>query len=172
MVDLSKRKLFTRRASKSQLVYETGQRLPWAKTDSVFVDGCTQCGKCIDACETNIIIKGSGGFPTVDFEKGECTFCEGCVTHCPEPIFRSTKEAAWEITAKIKDTCLSYKNVECRTCGDECEPTAIQFSFGVGHVPQPKLDSQLCTGCGACISACPVSAISMTDCNEDSNASQ
>ncbi|MPW35883.1 ferredoxin-type protein NapF [Vibrio sp. B1Z05] len=172
MVDLSKRRLFTRRTPETRLVYETGQRLPWAKTDATFIDGCTQCGQCMQACETNIIINGSGGFPTIDFNKGECTFCQKCVEACPEDIFRSTKEVAWEITARINDTCLATQNVECRTCSDECELTAIQFTFSVGHVAQPKLDSQLCNGCGACLSVCPVTAISMTDCNEDRNASQ
>ncbi|GAD79915.1 iron-sulfur protein NapF [Vibrio ezurae NBRC 102218] len=172
LVDLSRRKLFTRRTAQTNLVYETGTRLPWAKIDAEFINGCTQCGQCLQACEANIIIKGSGGFPSIDFNKGECTFCQKCVQACPENIFRSTEEPAWNITAKINETCLASQNVECRTCTDECELSAIQFTFSVGHVPQPKLDSQLCNGCGACLSVCPVTAISMTDCNEDQHAGQ
>ncbi|OBT15527.1 ferredoxin-type protein NapF [Vibrio sp. UCD-FRSSP16_10] len=172
MVDLSKRKLFTRRTSDSAVIYATGQRLPWAKADSDFLDGCTRCGKCIDACETNIIINGSGGFPAINFDHGECSFCKKCVLACPEPLFHSTDNVPWKIVAQINESCLSNNNVECRTCADECEPAAIQFTFGIGHVPKPKLDSQLCTGCGACLSVCPVTAVSITDCNEDRYASQ
>ncbi|WP_261835753.1 ferredoxin-type protein NapF [Vibrio ishigakensis] len=172
MVDLSRRRLFTRRSQQNQLIYQVGTRLPWAKEDALFIDGCTQCGKCIDACETKIIVKGSGGYPSIDFEKGECTFCEGCASVCPEPIFRATDEAPWEIKATIKESCLALQNVECRTCSDVCEPFAIQFSLQIGRVAQPKLDSNLCTGCGACVSACPATAISMTDNKEGTNAGQ
>lgn len=167
MVDLSKRRLFSRRSNQNQFTFETGTRLPWAKVDTEFTDACTQCGECIKSCETQIIVKGVGGFPSIDFEKGECTFCKLCVNACPEDVFLTTNEAPWQITAKINESCLANKNVECRTCADECEPQAIRFSLSVGRVAQPKLDSAVCTGCGACLSVCPVSAISMTDCNKD-----
>jgi ferredoxin-type protein NapF len=172
LVDLSKRRFFSKRSNQNQFTFETGTRLPWAKPDADFTDACTQCGECLKACETQIITKGVGGFPTVDFEKGECTFCQKCADICPENAFLATNEAPWQITAKINETCLAYQNVECRTCAEECEPRAIQFSHNVGRVAQPKLDSELCTGCGACLSVCPVSAISMTDSNKDNHAGQ
>ncbi|WP_261817701.1 ferredoxin-type protein NapF [Vibrio gallicus] len=172
MVDLSRRRLFTSGSQKNQLIYQVGTRLPWAKDDAEFVDGCTQCGKCIAACETNIIKLGAGGFPSIDFDKGECTFCEKCAEVCPEPIFRPTSTIPWKIKATIKPSCLAIQNVECRTCSDVCEPFAIQFALQIGRVAQPKLDSNLCTGCGACVSACPVTAISMSDEKEGSNAGQ
>ncbi|MCE7629310.1 ferredoxin-type protein NapF, partial [Vibrio fluvialis] len=73
MVDLSKRRLFARRAVDSSKV-----RLPWIANPAAFIDDCTRCGRCRDACEMSIIVNGDGGFPTVDFQIDECTFCYQC----------------------------------------------------------------------------------------------
>jgi ferredoxin-type protein NapF len=55
--------------------------------ESTFVDGCSQCGDCLNVCPENIIKKGDGGFPEVDFLQGECTFCQKCVESCDQNIF-------------------------------------------------------------------------------------
>ena len=49
-------------------------QLPWLATLS-FVDDCTRCGECLAACPEKIIVRSTGGFPSIDFAKGECTFC-------------------------------------------------------------------------------------------------
>ena len=54
------------------------QRPPWALNEFLFVDQCTRCNECITACEEEIIIRADGGFPEIDFNRGECTFCELC----------------------------------------------------------------------------------------------
>ncbi|GAK87861.1 ferredoxin-type protein NapF [Vibrio ponticus] len=87
MVDLSRRRLFTRKAAQEDSV-----RLPWLTTPERFTDLCTQCGECLQACETNIIVKGDGGFPQVDFTIDECTFCYQCADTCPESLFKSQQE--------------------------------------------------------------------------------
>lgn len=154
MVDLTKRRLFSRRK-----VDESQIRLPWIKELSTFTDDCTRCGKCIDVCETKIITIGDGSFPTVDFNKGECTFCYQCAEICPEPIFTDMQSAPWPAKASISEECLANKNVECRSCGDMCEPMAIQFQLRAGGVALPKIEVDECSGCGACVSVCPTSAI-------------
>ncbi|WP_299016000.1 ferredoxin-type protein NapF [uncultured Photobacterium sp.] len=155
MFDRSRRSLLTRRC-KPLL-----QRMPWVIDEDTFTERCTRCNKCVNACETQIIVKGDGGFPTVDFNHGECTFCYACAEACPESLFHPRTETPWELKAEIGQGCLARNHIECRSCGDMCEVQAISFRLQPGGVAQPVLDSEGCTGCGACLSVCPVSAITM-----------
>jgi ferredoxin-type protein NapF len=151
-INQSRRNLFSRRKSNVT-------RPPWSKVDEQFTDNCTRCNKCITACETNIIKQGDGGFPEIDFSLGECTFCQLCVDACPEPVFDRAQSLPWSITASIKDSCLTYQGVWCQSCKDACDPRAISFIMAVGQVPKPMIDTDACTGCGACVSPCPADAI-------------
>lgn len=155
MFDRSRRNLLIRRRSPAV------QRLPWVVDEDTFTDGCTRCNKCLNACEAQIIVKGDGGFPTVDFNQGECTFCYRCAEACPEPLFHPQTGSPWELKAHINQNCLARNNVECRSCGDMCETQAIHFRLQPGGVAVPELNSGDCTGCGACLSVCPTSAITM-----------
>ncbi|UPQ89872.1 ferredoxin-type protein NapF [Vibrio sinaloensis] len=157
MVDIEKRRWFSFNKNQSNQL-----RLPWLDTAQSFTDICTRCGKCTDQCETKIIVNGDGGFPQVDFSLGECTFCYQCADVCPQPLFVSKQHSPWTALATIHDSCLAKKNVECRSCGDMCEPMAIQFNLQVGKVAQPILENEACTGCGACVAACPTDSISVS----------
>jgi len=57
-------------------------RPPWAIPENYFVDFCTRCDKCIDACFDELIVKGRGGYPQMDFKRGGCDFCEDCLNVC------------------------------------------------------------------------------------------
>lgn len=135
-------------------------RLPWMKSEQDLYEHCTQCSDCISACETNIIVKGDGGFPSVDFSKDECTFCQKCVQACNEPIFvNDLTQEPWQVQTLIKDSCLAKNQILCQSCQDSCEPQAITFQYLLSSVPQPKINQVDCNGCGACVSVCPQSAI-------------
>ncbi|GJH43447.1 ferredoxin-type protein NapF [Pasteurella canis] len=138
-----------------------GIRLPWSVENTRFIRDCTRCDACIDVCETTILIKGDGGFPEVQFSRGECTFCQKCIEACSQPIFRPRNEPAWSHKIEISANCLTQKSVECRSCEDSCEMHAIRFKRQLGGVSQPILELESCNGCGACIKGCPVSAISV-----------
>ncbi|MBM7457252.1 ferredoxin-type protein NapF [Oceanisphaera litoralis] len=153
-INLSRRQLFTRQS------LTDAPSLPWVK-EAQFTDLCTQCGECIKQCPIHIIRPSDGGFPRVDFELGECTFCYLCAEACPEPLFMPKTEPAWHARAVIEEGCLAQQNIDCRSCGDCCEPFAIRFKLAVGAVAQPQIDMAACTGCGACVAVCPTSAISI-----------
>lgn len=136
-------------------------RPPWSRDELTFTDICSRCGDCIKACETQILYAGQGGFPEVDFKKGECTFCEACVKNCKEDVFISTRQPAWNLKVSIEENCLAKQGVICMVCGEQCETRAIRFIPQVGQVPQPQMSLAACNGCGACYQPCPTQAIKL-----------
>ncbi len=163
-------------------------RPPWSIPEDYFVDYCTRCDKCIDACFDELIVKGRGGFPQMDFKQGGCDFCEDCLNVCEtnalSKIPDSTKvnltsdsyeESSeslsssesflppWHIKANIDLTnCLSMNATICRSCGESCDDKAIKFDLKLGGIAEPVLNKEQCTGCGACFAVCPVQAITLT----------
>ncbi len=158
MVDLTRRNFL--RAKKVST--PSAVRLPWTADETLFTRGCTQCGKCLSACEENIIVKGDGGFPEISFDKGECTFCQQCVIACDEPLFNTFDSKPWQLHIEISSDCLATKQVHCQICQDSCEPEAIVFKHLQGSVPQPNIVLSDCSSCGACVSVCPESAIKLS----------
>lgn len=135
---------------------------PWSLPADAFDRACTRCAKCIDACPTHVL-KLAAGIVQVDYAEAECTFCGACVDICPEPAFdvaaRASGGKPWHAVARIDASCLARLGVECDSCGDACEAGAIRFRVHAGPVPDPRVDSTRCTGCGACVRVCPATAI-------------
>lgn len=158
MVDLSRRAFFRGRPRPKAEI-----RPPWAHPEAGFVDRCTRCNECIRACPEQILVVGDGGYPTVDFSQGECTFCEACLPVCqPKALERlDPAQAAWTYKAQIGEDCLPRQGVECRVCGDFCDTRAIRFPPRLGGSALPEIDADNCTGCGACVAPCPVTAVSI-----------
>lgn len=169
---LSRRRLLqgSVRAERSPL------RPPWADTESVFVERCTRCQQCLQQCPQHIIVTGDGGFPEVNLRRGECTFCGECVRACNDaaliPLAAWTEPAPWTVRAVIGRTCFSFNGIACRVCADHCVARAIRFFALRGGAFVPRLDVSRCTGCGACISACPADAISAEAHSDGQSAQQ
>lgn len=158
MSDPSSRRNFLRGRVSS---HSAQLRPPWALAEILFHDACTRCGDCARHCPTHIIKQGDGGYPTVDFSIGECTFCAECVGACkPAALVRADPTVpAWQIRASIAENCLAHRQVECRICGEQCGEDAIRFQPQVGGIASPEIDNDKCTGCGACVAPCPTLAI-------------
>lgn len=140
----------------------TPLRPPWSVAEAAFTDACTRCGQCLSACPEGILVRGDGGFPSVEFSLGECTFCRACRDACPEPVFLDPAEhPPWQQTAQIAELCLCQHGVVCQNCRDACPESAIRFPPRLGGPALPLLDAQRCTGCGACVASCPVQAITI-----------
>lgn len=136
-------------------------RPPWSIAESAFTQACTRCNKCVDTCPEGILFAGSGGFPEVDFQRGECSFCTDCVAACESAAFSSPNETPWKHKVEIGEGCITHKQVVCRSCGENCEPEAITFTLQAGRVATPQVDLDLCNGCGACIAVCPTKVVSV-----------
>jgi ferredoxin-type protein NapF len=142
---------------------ESPLRPPWAIDESLFTEICNNCGECITQCPTHIIKQARANFPVIDFSYGECLFCEQCVDACkPQALLKSKQKAPWSIKAGInKQACIAYQGVECRSCYDPCEASAIMMPPRLGGISVPVISANNCTGCGACFAVCPVQAIEM-----------
>ena len=142
------------------IVARAGLPLPWTDSES-FAARCTTCGACEFACPEGIVKPGPGGLPRLEFAESGCSFCGACAAACPEALFDRNSSPALSLAMAIADGCLARREVVCQSCRDACPEGAIVFTPLLGQVARPRLDSTACTACGMCVSACPVSAISL-----------
>ncbi len=146
-------------------------RPPWAIKEKAFIEKCTRCDDCIQVCPEKILVQGDAGFPTVDFKRGECTFCFECAKACQtgalsqqlaESSSKKRVANAWQLDVRFNHKCLSMNAVVCRVCGECCDAEAINFKLKVGGISEPQIALDDCTGCGACLSVCPVDAVDIS----------
>jgi ferredoxin-type protein NapF len=140
-------------------------RPPWTSARSL-AEHCTHCGDCIAACPEHILIPDRDGAPQVDFSRGGCTFCGDCATSCRVPVFDRAVSPPWHVRATITDRCLPRHGILCESCADVCADGAIRFARAPGRAPIPTISHDSCTGCGACMSICPASAIGVAPSHE------
>lgn len=137
-------------------------RPPWTDEDRVQAH-CTSCEACVQACPEGIIEFDSQKRPRIRFQGAECTFCADCAQACPEPVFDLTQAAPWPVTVSITDACLNAAGIACQLCTDSCDPHALRMDLSVRPVGAIQLDTDACTGCGACLANCPNDAIALND---------
>ncbi|MET4701395.1 ferredoxin-type protein NapF [Constrictibacter sp. MBR-5] len=130
---------------------------PWTGREGF--RACTDCGACVEACPTEIVSLTGGVH--LEFAAGECTFCGACAAVCPEPVFDRAQPHPFQHVAAIGEACLARAGVVCQSCGDACPERAIRFTPRRGGPFLPTVVGDSCTGCGACVSPCPVAAIGM-----------
>jgi len=155
-IDLGRRGFLTgRRLSRPVAI-----RPPWSR-EALVAAACTGCGACVPVCPQSIIALDAEGRPALAFEAGECTFCGACAEVCPEPVF-DRSVAAFPHVAAIGADCFARRGIVCQSCGDACPETAIRFRPRLGGPALPEIASGRCSGCGACIAACPAQAVAVS----------
>ncbi|AHD02441.1 ferredoxin-type protein NapF [Leisingera methylohalidivorans] len=137
-------------------------RPPWTDEERVQGD-CTSCNACGEACPEGIIEFDSRGRPRINFRGGECTFCAACAEACPESVFDLALPIPWPVTVQITSNCLNADGIACQLCTDICDPCALRMDLSVRPVGAIQVDAGACTGCGACLAACPNNAIAFCD---------
>lgn len=126
-----------------------------------FNDLCSDCTLCAEACPEEIIVIDPNAGSVLDPRLGACTFCGKCAEICPTGALSPDRLSDWFWRAEISTSCLSRNGIVCRLCDDACEARAIRFRLKTGGRAEPMLDPENCTGCGGCVAACPVEAISL-----------
>ncbi|MEG0519327.1 MAG: 4Fe-4S dicluster domain-containing protein, partial [Bacteroidales bacterium] len=147
---------------------------PGAGSLEAFKDHCTACHACIAACPNQIIRPaimeyGIDGFmlPTIQYDKKFCAYdCNKCSQVCPhgalQPLTLEEKQLTQIGRAKyIPKNCIVFTDgTDCGACDEHCPTKAISMTEVKGKPGLffPKLNRDICIGCGACEYICPASA--------------
>lgn len=155
-------------------------RPPGSTPEAEFLARCVRCGECMRVCPTSALQPAfaEGGWtgvwtPVLNMKSGycdyECSLCsQVCPTHAIQILTLEQKQKVRIGTAFFdRNRCLPYASARsCIVCEEHC-PTpkkAIWFEemavLGAGgqrlSVKQPRVDLELCTGCGICENKCPI----------------
>ena len=135
-----------------------------------FKDLCTGCHLCVVQCPTQILkpagLKYGFGYmlkPYMSFDNKYCNYsCIVCSQVCPtdaiKPISVEEKKVAQIGIAEFYlDLCIvkTDKN-DCGACSEHCPTQAVHMVPYEGTLTIPKVEPDLCIGCGGCESICPV----------------
>jgi ferredoxin-type protein NapG len=148
-------------------------RPPFAIDEVDFLDKCTRCHDCVEACPHQTIFPLSdrldadiASTPALDLVNGACHLCSDwpCVAACePEALkihaLMSEQENMEPLPVKLPrlsqvhiepGLCLPYSGPECGACGSVCPvPGAILWDM-----TKPQINMEICTGCALCRDIC------------------
>ncbi len=155
-------------------------RPPGSLEEKEFLMRCVKCGECMKVCITNglqptLLEAGLEGIwspvlvPRIGYCEYRCTLCgQVCPTGAIKRLSLEEKSKVKIGLAMIdKGRCLPWAHaIACIVCEEVC-PTpkkAIWFENAVvttrdgrvSRVKQPRIDLELCIGCGICETKCPV----------------
>lgn len=137
-------------------------RPPGAVDESLFLQQCTRCNECIEACPHGTIrqapaqFRGAAGTPYIEPSAMPCWRCEDlpCIEACGEGAL--VGGALQMGTAQISHfDCLNALGTQCNTCVERCPLTGAIAPQGGGSPKPPTVDPELCEGCGVCQYVCP-----------------
>ena len=150
-------------------------RPPGALKEPDFVDRCIRCGNCMKVCPTNglqpvMLQAGVEGIwtPQLVPEIGYCEYnCTLCGSVCPTgaiPRLSSERKKAMKlgIASVDRSICIAWAyGSECIVCEEHCPVSdkaikVVKEKIDGRTVLKPRVDPELCIGCGICQNKCPV----------------
>ena len=131
---------------------------------------CTGCHLCVVHCPSHVLKPAGLDFgwgyllkPHMSYDKSycnySCTVCgEICPTHAIKTITVEQKKVTQMGVAHFdRDKCVvKTDETDCGACVEHCPMQAVHMVPYKGILTIPKVEKELCIGCGACESICPV----------------
>lgn len=139
-------------------------RPPGALEEAQFLESCTGCGECIEACphESIRVLEDSHvsdglprkGTPVIYPDEQPCYLCEDfpCIAACEPEALRpvGTVKAVSMGTAVVSQRiCTAGQG--CNACVGQCPTQAISMDFASLSI---RVGGDLCVGCGICEHIC------------------
>lgn len=148
-------------APRAKPVAATLLRPPGAVFETLLLDTCSRCGKCVEACPRQAIfplgaVYGRGqGTPAILARHAPCVVCDGlaCTQVCPTHALARVEVLGIDMGTAVVDEslCLTWKGERCAVCVEACPvPGALRADDA-----HPVVDPQRCIGCGVCENVCP-----------------
>jgi ferredoxin len=155
-------------------------RPPGSLPEREFLERCVKCGECMKVCLTNglhptLLESGLEGIwsPKFIFRIGYCEYeCTLCGQVCPTGAIRNLpveekKNVKIGLAFIDPARCLPFAfGVDCIVCEEHCptpqkaiwfeETTIVDSAGNKKQTKLPRVDPELCIGCGICEYKCPV----------------
>ncbi|MDR0661665.1 MAG: 4Fe-4S binding protein [Prevotellaceae bacterium] len=134
-----------------------------------FKSKCTACHACVSRCPSQVLKPsflqyGLDGLmmPRMDYFASFCNFeCTICTEVCPtgalQPLTVEQKKVL-QIgkVVFVKENCVVYtQDMDCGACSEHCPTKAVDMVPYKGTLTIPKINTDICIGCGGCEFICP-----------------
>jgi ferredoxin-type protein NapG len=156
-------------------------RPPGALPELEFLDACSRCGKCVEACPADCIViekDKAGGRPFIKARAAPCVVCDdlSCMKVCPTGALKLVEDRA-QIRMGYATVdhwrCLrgesgeyDHETGQVKISGEDCRVCIAQCPFGEDAIGVDQYHGTIevregCTGCGVCERACPTEPASI-----------
>lgn len=130
-------------------------RPPGAVTETLFLERCTRCGDCLNACPYgSIIAHPADGYPVLFADQSPCWLCADlpCIAACETDALKpvASLQAINMGLAKVSHRdCTASQG--CNACVSRCPTQALAMDFSSLRL---QVIEDHCVGCGLCEQTC------------------